>query len=197
MAQAGERETVLSHWLYWCGSSPKDHKTKKLQQGSQYIACIYSHIIPLFLCRNKFPPPHPTAPLQGLWLSSIRKIACRTRERPLLSSALAGDREHGILWLWRHWRMTTLSRHIPDRSGTPLLWCAYVCSFVCHRHCRRRRLYSSATADGTGGRERETGTEIRDTYDNQILVRIVIVIVNCHINNIHIVSDAYATFRYL
>ena len=45
--------------------------------------------------------------------------------------------------------------------------------------------------------EREAGTEIRDTYKYRILVGIVRVIVKSHINNIHIVSHAYATFRYL
>ena len=45
--------------------------------------------------------------------------------------------------------------------------------------------------------ERETGTEIRDTYKYRILVGIVIVIVNGDIDNIHIVSEAYVTFIYL
>ena len=45
--------------------------------------------------------------------------------------------------------------------------------------------------------ERETGTEIRDTYKYRVLVGIVIVIVHYHINYIHIDSDAYVTFRYL
>ena len=32
-------------------------KRKILQPGSKYFACIYSHTIPLFLCRKYAPPP--------------------------------------------------------------------------------------------------------------------------------------------
>ena len=112
------------------------------------ILHVFTPLVTPLKVQKKIPPPHPIAPLQGLWLSSISKITCCTRERPLLSSALAGDRKHGIhpaslftsVSLFTPVTLFNLCPYSPMCSYSPLYPC---------------RLYSSAIADGTSRRKRD------------------------------------------